>query len=120
MKTESERKQNNMADTVVSDTYTHIENAEMKTVNKTDKSKKSKKTPKTDRTLRAHYIYVPNGEDLEEEEAVGKLYVFRKKEIAAHVLQKATRKGITAVLLCGVKVKNITDDNSSDQMEGFV
>ena len=112
-----------MTNQVMADTYTPENSTEISSDSKADKSKKVSKAPKakkTDRTLRAHYIYVPNGEDLEEEEAVGKLYVFRKKEIAKHVLQKTTRKGIEAVLLCGVKVRNIADDNSLDQMEGFV
>ena len=102
MKTESKRKQNNMADTVVSDdTYTREIDADIETDKKTEKSQKGSKT---DRTIRAHYLYIPNGADIGEEEASGKLYVFRKRDIAKHVLANAKRKGIEAVLL-----KDVTD-----------
>ena len=83
------------------DTYTREIDADIETDKKTEKSKKGSKT---DRTIRAHYIYIENGEIIDEEQATGKLYIFRKRDIAKHVLNNAKRKGLRAVLL-----KDITD-----------
>ncbi len=96
-----------MTDQVMPDTYTREIDAEIvdDTKSQISETENSKKSAKTDRTIREHYIYVPNGEDIGEEEATGKLYVFRKRDIAKHVLANAKRKGIQAVLLKDVSEK---------------